>query len=101
MPPMKHLKNATLAALLSLGACQTPSGGGSLDVSRLVAEGIDVTRAEICRGQLPQDLATLRYTVDGEERVGVTEAEFWAMPEWVQAYIVGNDAQWASDCELP
>jgi hypothetical protein len=102
MLPMKPLRNVTLAALLCLAACQTPSAGGSSVDSRLISEAVAAGRAEICRGQTPQDLASLRYTVDGIEKTGVTEAEFWAAPEWMRAYIVGNDAQWeAAGCDKP
>ncbi len=51
---------------------------------------------------MPQDLASLEWTdPDGLVRVGVTDAEYRAVPDWVKAYIVGNDAQWAEECLLP
>lgn len=98
-PPNKLLSAVILPALLTLSACQTPKGTGSLDVTALQKKAVDAALVEHCKGQEPRTLDTIVWTdPTGTNRLGVTEDEYRAMPEWVKIYIVGNDEQWTEAC---
>ena len=98
-PPNKLLNAAILPALLILSGCQTPKGTVSLDVTALQKEAADAAVDRVCLGQEPRSLDSIAWvTASGVPRLGVTEDEYRAMPEWVKIYIVGNDDQWIEGC---
>lgn len=97
--PNKLLKAVILLGLLTLSGCQTPKGTGSLDVTALQKAAVDAAVKRQCKGQVPRSLDTIVWRdAAGTPQLGVTEAQYMAMPEWVKIYIVGNDEQWASAC---
>ena len=70
-----------------------------MDVTALQKKAVDGAIEKFCEGQEPRSLDSIVWTdATGVPRLGVTEDEYIAMPEWVKIYIVGNDAQWVEVC---
>ena len=60
---------------------------------------VDAAVKRQCEGQTPRSLDTIVWRdAAGAPQLGVTEAQYMAMPEWVKIYIVGNDEQWIEGC---
>lgn len=84
---MRLLRLATVALIIpTLTACQTKLQTSSSEAVAEIGETRDDVKAELCRGQAPQQIA---------------EAQYNSWPQEARDYAVNNTNQWlAAGCTL-